>query len=172
MARARAQTAAVAMLLLVAGCTGVGGGAAFAAATSPDAEHFAGLDREVVAEVMSDPIALERLGQEADADRESMAQGMVRNFAVCRDAFELYARWITTGEPGSLAPLPVPDAPREPSHGSWPGEYARFEAAVTSGDPDRLREQLTANGACGQWIPARPNDASGLTIAEAIEAGL
>jgi hypothetical protein len=169
---ARLLVALTSALLLLTGCS-PDGATELASVTSPDAEHFAGLDPGLVEEAMAHPHSSEALGEEtSDAGRESLAQGIVRNFAVCRDAFEVYTRWVTTGDPGSLAPLPMPDSPREPSHTVWGREYAQFEDAATSGDPEQLRFRLTANGSCGQWIPARPNDVSGPTIADAIEAGL
>jgi hypothetical protein len=138
---------------------------------SADAEHFQGLDPAVVTEVLTNPIARQKIEEEPSPTRESMAQGIVINFILCRDAFRVYREWINTGSPPDLARPPVPTRPREPSSSDLESYYALFEDAIDSGELERLRFVLTAEGSCGRWIPAVPGDSSGPTIMDAIEAG-
>lgn len=151
--------------LLVAACSGN----ADASVESVDARVFAGLDPVVVQEVLDNPIAMGKINEEPEDSRESMAQGIVRNFEVCRDAAAFYSEWLGTGEKPDLAPLPVPEDPREPSNSAWDADYGLLTAAADSGDPQLVRDWLTLVGSCGQWIPATPGDVNGPTIAEVIE---
>lgn len=137
---------------------------------SKDADYFEGLDPSVVAEVLANPVAMQKIEQEPVDTHESLAQGGVRNFIVCRDALRVYQEWLRTGIQPTLAPLPMPDHPREPSHSLWKQDYARLVDLVRSGDPEQLRTRwLTGNGSCGQWIPAKPGDVSGPTIEDVVE---
>jgi hypothetical protein len=148
--------------LVVSGC----------AETDPldvDSPVFAGLDQAVVEEVLDNPAATQKINEEPESTRASMAQGIVRNFLVCRDAYETYEGWITTGIRPELAPLPTPDNPEEPSNGDWATAYSALEDRVASGESDQLREWLTAEGSCGAWIPADPDQADGPTIRDAID---
>lgn len=134
-----------------------------------DAPHFAGLDPSIVAEVVASPVVREKIDEEGDETKESLAQGIARNFAVCRDAHRVYETWIQTGVVPSLNPLPMPANPAEPSASWWITDYAWLEAQVESGEPDKLRLWLTGEGTCGEWIPATPGDASGPTIKDITE---
>jgi hypothetical protein len=136
---------------------------------SADAPYFEGLDSGVVAEVLVDPVARQKIEEEPEDTRESMAQGIAINFMVCRDALRVYEDWIGTGVAPDLNPLPVPARPREPSYSDWETTFADLEARLASGEIEQLRFWLTAEGSCGQWIPALPGDPSGPTIKDAVE---
>ena len=150
--------------LLLTGCS--------SKAASPDADSpaFAGLDVNVVAEVLENPTAVERIKGEPDDTQDSMAQGIARNFIVCRNALDVYQTWIDTGVRPDLAPLPMPDNPVDPSARLWESDYASLEARAESGDPANLRDWLTLEGSCGAWIPANPGDPNGPTIADVVES--
>ena len=138
---------------------------------SVESEVFSGLDPVVVSEVFANTVAQQRIAEEPPETRESMAQGITRNFIVCRDAYRAYDDWIHTGTAPELEPLPIPTSPREPSSSDWTKSYQSLQDRVSSGEVQQLREWLTATGSCGQWIPATPGDVSGPTISDAIEAG-
>lgn len=155
---------------VIAGVALVLSGCASDPALSASSDAFAGLDPAVTEEVLAHPAAKQKIAEEPAETRESMAQGIVRNFIVCRAAHEAYQSWMTSGVSPTLAPLPEPRSPREPSHSDWITAYERLEAHVTSGEPEQLRSWLTGTGSCGEWIPAAPGDASGPTIKDAVEA--
>lgn len=134
-----------------------------------DSPVFAGLDTAVAEEVLANPVAMQKIDEEPESTKFSMAQGIVRNFQVCRDAYATYDEWLATGVRPGLAPLPIPDNPEEPSNGDWATTYSALEERVKSGESDQLREWLTAEGSCGAWIPAEPGQADGPTIREAVE---
>lgn len=151
---------------LVAGCGQFG-----AVDISAESSALAGLDGAVVAEVLANPIARQRINEEPEATRESMAQGIVRNFIVCRSAHDAYRTWIGTGIAPEPPPLPEPTNPIDPSAGNWVAVHASLVDSIQSGEPDRLRSWITGNGSCGVWIPAIAGQPDGLTINDAIESG-
>ncbi len=152
----------VGFLLVVTGCDS-------AEPLSVDASFFEGLDEVVVAEVLVNPVARQKIEEEPEDTKESMAQGIVINFVVCRDAFRVYEDWITRGVAPDLGPLPAPVSPREPSYTDWKTSYAQLETRLDSGELEQLRFWLTAEGSCGRWIPANPGEASGPTIRDVVE---
>jgi hypothetical protein len=133
---------------------------------SPDGEHFAGLDAATVAEVLENPVAMQRIEGDSAEDRRMRLQGMVINFIVCRDLFRVYEAWMTTGVAPAPNPFPVPDEPLA----DWPGEFASDRSALESGDPDRLRQVLSGPSTCGEWIPVTPGEPDGPTIEDAVRA--
>ena len=157
------------LVVLVIWFSVVAAGCSHQGATSVDAPYFEGLDQTVVGEVLNDPVALQKIEEEPSDTRESMAQGIVINFMVCRDALRVYQGWRNTGVAPSLEPLPTPTNPREPSYSDWITSYANLETRVDSGELEQLRFWLTAEGSCGRWIPARPGDVSGPTIRDVVE---
>ena len=130
---------------------------------------FQGLDPKVVSEVLANPAAQNNAAiLNDDAERRSMWQGMVGAFVMCRQMLGVYDRWIKTGEAPQTFPSPeIPRAP-EASFQEIQMLYAYFKKAVVSGDIDQLREHLTNQAGCGNWIPAKPNDAGGPTIAHVV----
>lgn len=151
-----------AFVIAVAGC-------ALGVPLSVDADFFEGLDLAVVAEVLDNPVARQKIEEEPILTRASMAQGIVVNFILCRDALRVYQEWVNTGVAPNLEPPPTPTNPREPSYSSIDDYYAQFETSIDSGELDQLRLLLTAEGSCGQWIPARPRNAEGPTIKDVVE---
>lgn len=152
------------LLIAVAGC-------AFESPLSLEADYFEGLDDAVVAEVLGNPIARQKIEDEPILTRGSMAQGIVINFITCRDALRVYQGWSSTGVAPDLEPLPIPTYPLEPSFSGNEIQYGLFETSIGSGELDQLRSSLTAEGSCGQWIPAIPGAPDGPTVKEAVEAG-
>lgn len=153
---------------LVACCVLVVGACASSKAVSADASYFDGLDQDVVAEVLADPVARQKIDEEPEDTRASMAQGITINYVVCRDALRVYQDWLSTGSASELAPLPVPVSPMQPSYSDWEASFAGLEARLDSGELEQLRFWLTAEGSCGQWIPAHPGEPSGPTIKDVV----
>lgn len=132
---------------------------------------FQGLDPTVVSEVLANPVAVKKIDEEPAATRDSMAQGIVRNFIVCREFLVAYQDWQRTGLPPRDPSLPEPTNPLDPSNTAWLQEFPQYVATLHSGDPSRLRELLTNQSGCGSWIPASPGDVSGPTIASVVSSG-
>ena len=151
-------------LIAIAGCT-------LEAPLSVDAEYFEGLDVAVVAEVLNNPVGRQKIEDEPILTRGSMAQGIVINFITCRDALRVYQGWLNTGVAPDLEPLPIPTTPLEPSFSGNQIQYGLFETGINSGELDQLRSSLTAEGSCGQWIPAVPGALDGPTVKDVVEAG-
>lgn len=144
------------------------------AGTGPDldagSDVFEGLDPEVVAEVMANPVAWGKVQEEDEQTRASMAQGIVRNFIQCRGAFDAYRSWVTTG---TTPEVPVVDAvvhPLEPAAGAIEQSQAYIEDAIASGEPARLKDFLVGEARCGEWIPVEPGRPDGPTIEDALGA--
>lgn len=149
-------------LVLLTGCSGGGG-------LSPDASYFKGLPAPVVSEALANPTVKRNLEGDSQSDQESLAQASVRNMIFCREELHIYQTWISTGEPPAISPGPVPAEPLEPGNAAIEQDYARLKSGVASGDPSQLQLSLTANGSCGQWVPASPGDTSGRTIAQVVQ---
>lgn len=157
-------------LVIALGTAGVAGCRGGSSVPAADDKIFEGLDPEVVAEVLAFPHARQSIGEKDErAVRDGLAQGMVRNFIVCRDAHRVYTAWVNTGSPPQLAANPVPANPVEPASTGFADYYAQLSTAVKSGEIDNLRFWLTAEGGCGQWIPAEPDEPEGPTIKDVIE---
>jgi hypothetical protein len=128
---------------------------------------FAGLDREVVVEVLASPAAQARV-QGDDAETASARyQNMVRNFVACRSALQVYQEWVRLGVPPAFPRQARPEHPAATAR-DMDSDIAQFVKEATSGDISMLREELTSDTGCGAWIPARTGDASGPTIADVI----
>ncbi len=159
----RIAAVACAALFVLSAC---GSGDDSVAASS---DALKGLDTAIVSEVLANPVALERINGETGSRKSGMAQGIVRNFIVCRSAFDVYNDWRLTGTPSDLVTNPEPANPVEPSNKDFADYYQRIAGAVTSGDILIFREWLTGEGSCGQWIPSEPGDPNSPTIRDAIE---
>jgi hypothetical protein len=153
-------TAAVALLLAVAlaACNRQ-------TTLSPDDPIFDGLPRAAVVETLSLPRVQSNL-QGDPPDLRSLAQASVRTLISCREALRVYETWLRTGVPPEVSPGPVPTRPLEPGNTAVEEDYTRLRAAVASGDPDRLRAMLLAEGGCGTNWPAEPG---GPLIAEVVQ---
>lgn len=132
---------------------------------------FSGLDSAVVAEVLANPAATMKISQEPEDTRGSLAQGIVRNFIVCRDFYDTYEVWRRTGQAPAAPVLPQPSNPLEPSASGWPSEFRNYSDALRSGDITRLKSLLTGDSGCGVWVPAKAGDVSGPTIAVVVRGG-
>lgn len=153
--------------VVLTGCSGVTD--LGAVVITPNSEALAGLDSNVTTEMLANPIAVRRLRDEQGrAAKESLAQGMAINFTVCRDVLRVYEEWLKSGTPPELGPLPEPNSPRQPAMQNWNDAYLDLQERMASGDPDRLKEFLTGEGSCGEWIPATPGVGSGPTIEEVV----
>lgn len=131
---------------------------------SPDDPIFDGLPRAAVVETLSLPRVQRNL--QGDPALRSLAQASVRTLIYCREALRVYETWIRTGVAPKVSPGPVPANPIEPGNTAVEDAYARLRSAVASGDPDRLRAMLLAEGGCGTNWPAEPG---GPTIAEVVQ---
>lgn len=132
---------------------------------SPDDPIFEGLPRRAVVETLSLPRIQRDLQGESIEQQRSFAQAAVRTLISCREALRVYLTWIRSGVPPEVSPGPVPVNPIEPGNAAVEEDYVRLKAAVASGDPDRLRGMLLAEGGCGPNWPAEPG---GPTIAEVV----
>ena len=131
---------------------------------------FVGLDRSVVEEVLSSPVAQDRVAGDAPEVARSRYQGMVRNFVLCRSALAAYQSWLREGQ----AP-PLPEQPEPLNPASSAASIARatntIESLLASGDIELLRNELTNTAGCGEWIPASPGDLAGPTISDVVRGG-
>jgi hypothetical protein len=105
------------ILFAITGCIGTG--------LSPDDKYLKGLDPEVVEEALANPEVQERLEPSDGAGQQTLAQGMVINFIVCRDVARVYLGWRETGKLPPLAPLPVPDNPTT-GYAQWKAQYKQL----------------------------------------------
>lgn len=154
-------------ILLLWAITACGTNAAYPA----DSDIFEGLAPTAVDEVLANSVAVQKIDEASSDARNSAAQGIVINFLTCREAYLAFRSWLTTGTLPSLDPFPEPVYPTEPSYSANRNQYLHFQEAIESRDIEQLRFALTAEGSCGQWIPATANDIDGPTIKDAIEAG-
>jgi len=155
----------LALTVVVSGC----GTSQGANALDPHADHFKGLDPAVVAEVIADPIAVERISTwEPATDRSASAQATVIARILLRDACDVYVQWRDQGEPRPLAPLPVPEYPDADTMAMVERDVVNFQAAVDSGDIGELRHLLTEvyNGTAD--IPADPHQPHGPSIYDVV----
>ncbi|WP_219105650.1 hypothetical protein [Austwickia sp. TVS 96-490-7B] len=150
---------------VVAGCSGE------PAKIEPTDSIFAGLPNETVKEVIDNPKAQKNVADVKDVEsRNSLWQGMVRNFIECRAAAKAYQSWKNTGQPPQLPPPPVPKTPLQPSDSDMSNFRKDMIKNIQSGDPQILKKMITGTGSCGEWIPMKPGDSSGQTIAQSIES--
>ena len=137
---------------------------------SPSDRIFDGLPVDVVVEVLNNPAAQANIDMPLPADdRDSMWQGMVGNFVMCRQLLDVYTKWTKTGAP-PVQELAIvrPDHPLEPSYGDLQMLYQFYGEHIRHGQVTTLADDLTNDSGCGKWIPAAPGDVSGPTIAEVV----
>jgi hypothetical protein len=158
--RLKRLSAGAALCCLAVACSNQG--------LSPDASYFRGLPTSTVREALANPTLKRNLEGEDPAAQQSLAQAAVRNMIFCREELHVYQQWLALGKPPPILPGPVPARPLEPGNSAIVQDYARLKAAVASGDPSQLQLGLTANGSCGQWVPATPGQIHGPTIAEVV----
>ena len=146
---------------LFAGCSG-------SILSSPDSDVFQGLDPAVVSEILENPTVRTKIERRPKEDQPGLAQGIAINFIVCRDMLHDYQQWQNTGIAPTLRPLPRPSNPDPLTADHWELRYIDIKESIESGDPEQLRDFLTGEGSCGEWIPAQPGDISGPTIEDVV----
>ncbi len=131
---------------------------------------FAGLPSDVVTEVLSNPAAQANIGMPLSADdRDSMWQGMVGAFVMCRQMLHVYTTWQQTGTPPTADfRIVTPTHPLQPSYKDLTTLYAFYGSHMRAGHIKDLADDLTNDAGCGKWIPATPGDAAGPTIADVV----
>jgi hypothetical protein len=137
---------------------------------SPSDRIFDGLPPDVVVEVLNNPAAQANIAMPLPTeDRDSMWQGMVGNFVMCRQLLDVYTTWRRTGAPPAQELAIVrPDHPLQPSYGDLQMLYKYYGEHIRNGQVTTLATDLTNDSGCGKWIPAAPGDSSGPTIAEVV----
>lgn len=136
--------------------------------SSPDSAVFDGIDPAVVSEVLENPAVRIKVERAPKEIRPGFAQSIAINFIVCRDMLRVYRQWTATGAAPSLKPLPILPNPDPATTAHWEMRYADISASAESGEPEQLRDWLTGDGSHGEWIPARPGDIFGPTIADIV----
>lgn len=138
---------------------------------SPSDRTLAGFDPAVVREVVNSAAARERVAGDEQAVAAARYQGMVRNFIACRSALSAYETWLSSGVAPDFPRQPVPTYP-VPTAVDMDNDIAAFKKDLGSGDITLLRDRLTNQSGCGNWIPAKPGDISGPTIADTVNGKL
>lgn len=147
---------------LIGGCAGSND-----PGVDPSSRAFAGLDSAVVREVVNSKIAKDRVAGDEATVAEARYQGMVRNFIVCRSALKSYEDWLQSGAAPELPAQPKPTYPASTA-ADMDKDIEAFKQDLKSGDITLLRDHLTNQSGCGNWIPAKPGDANGPTIADVV----
>lgn len=158
--RTRQRTSAIVLALTVTLVPACSSEEAVAAST------YAGLDQTLVAEATTNANFVDRLAEQPDDTKAGLAQGMVINFAVCRQLLHAYGQLVTTGSADPLPALPKPTSPSEFSYEWWVKDHASMTTAVANRDVDAVRRWLTGDGSCGEWVPAAPGNPE--TISERV----
>lgn len=143
-ARRRPVVGALAAIVLATACGSSDGVAA---------STYEGLDAALVAEATQNANFVSRLDEQPDDTRAGLAQGMVINFAVCRQLLRAYEQLVTTGTADPLPPLSRPTNPESFSYDWWLEDHAAMSAAVRDRDVDAVRQWVAGEGSCGEWIP-------------------
>lgn len=152
----------VALLATVALATACGAPDDVAAST------YDGLDAELVAEATENANFISRLEAQPDDTKSGLAQGMVINFAVCRQLFHAYEQLVTTGAADPLPALARPTNPESLSYDWWIKDHAAMSTAVQDRDIDAIRQWIAGEGSCGEWIPVEANTSE--TISDRVAA--
>jgi hypothetical protein len=152
-------------LIAVAGLAGCS--ASDQGAISPSNKSFAGLDPDVVSEVVNSRVAKDRVAGDEQAVAAARYQGMVRNFIACRAALSAYQNWLTSGVAPEFPRQPAPNYPAATA-ADMDKDIEAFKKDLASGDITLLRDRLTTPSGCGNWIPAKPGAENGPTIAETV----
>ncbi len=97
-----------------------------------------------------------------------MLQGMVINFIQCRQMLTAYEAWATTGKAPRLPALVLPSDPAGNAVAEAELVDRSYRDLLGSGEIKALRTDLTSDSGCGDWIPARPRDLGGPTVADVV----
>lgn len=151
----------VALSIPAAGCSGP---------PPEDAQLFQGLDPVVVQEVLDNPVHERDISALPESTRDRGWQYTVAEMDACRDLHAAYQEWLRTGEQPKLPAWDVPQAP-EPGYLELAQSAEKvMRAAYEGGDPAEVVTYLTAEGSCGTWVPAKPGDVKGPTIAKTVKS--
>lgn len=137
---------------------------------SPEAAYFDGLPRATVEEVLANPAAKEMIRYPITPEkRQQLWQGMTLNFIFCRQMLGYYDTWKTTGTQPTDFPRPsaLPTHPVPAVITQMYVDYRSYREASTEGLA-RFKWMMLLDGSCGQWIPAKPGDHTGPTIADIV----
>ena len=137
-----------------------------------DSLVFAGLPKDVVNEVLANPRAQRNVKMWPSAatdQRNALWQGMVINFVECRNVLAAYQSWNSSGKVPTLPAVALPATPVGAVVKDAMLVDGFYRSEIKSGDVARLRVDLLNESGCGVWIPARPGDATGPTIADTIK---
>ena len=135
---------------------------------------FNGLPRDVVTEVLENRRAQDNvriLPADESVQRDALWQGMVINFVQCRQLLAVYETWQRTGDAADIPALVLPTAPVGSVVKDAALVDATYRSVLSSGHVSELRALLTNESGCGVWIPAKPGNAAGSTIAQVVTAG-
>lgn len=156
------STIATAACLSLGACTSPAG-----LGVRADDPLFAGLDAGTVSEVLGSPTVKDRVEADEPAEAKARLQNIVRNFYACRSALAVYQEWLKNGKAPAFPTQPMPTHPA-----MWAEDEDRdiegFRRDASSGDISVLRTDLTRADGCGDWIPAKPGDTAGPTIADVV----
>jgi hypothetical protein len=138
---------------------------------SVDSAIFDGLPRDVVSEVLANPQAQDNVQiwpADATEQRNALWQGMVINFVQCRQLLGIYQAWEVSSSAPELPPVTLPANPVGSVVKDASVVDSFYRSEIASGDIARLRADLTNESGCGAWIPVKPGDSSGPTIASLV----
>lgn len=140
-------------------------------AITADNPIFTGIDPATVQEVLASEAVKSRLVGDSDEQRQMRLQGTAANFVLCRQAYDAYRSWLTTGTPPRL-PAPINfEHPIQPAVQQYVLDRKEFTAHLESGEISALRSHLVNETGCGAWIPVNPGEQTGPTIADAVRGG-
>lgn len=129
---------------------------------------FAGVDKNVTEEVLASSAVKDRTQGDDEATQKIRLQGIALNFVLCRQAYAAYRGWVTTGAVPSLPRAATLQHPIETAYTQYQRDRKSFGYDLDSGDVEVLRSHLMNETGCGAWIPAKPDDQRGPTIADAV----
>lgn len=142
--RMRSASILISISALLAGCS------------SDDAvttSTYDGLDAALVTEATNNGEFVSRLADQPPETKAGLAQGMVINFAVCRQMLRAYEQLLTTGTAEPLPALPRPTNPESFSYDWWIRDHESMSTAVEGRDIDAVRQWIAGEGSCGEWVP-------------------
>ncbi len=168
--RARTGSLRGALLLAGAGALALAGCGPATPTVSAQDPVFAGLDAEVVAEVLESPVAADRVAGDDQSTAKARYQGMVRNVVACRSALQVYQEWMRTGVAPEFPAQPSPESPAAYA-GDMDDDIAALQRMSAGGDISVLRQELTQDSGCGAWVPAEPGDIKGPTVRDVVRDG-
>lgn len=135
-----------------------------------DSAIFKSFPTEITQEVLQNLKAISNTGGLKREDQEILWQGQIINFQMCRQMLNVYQSWISAGTPPDSLPSIQNGAFNSTVFVNMSSMYDYYNKIAESGSIDDFREALTADGSCGVWIPAKPNDVNGPSIADVVNS--